>query len=98
MKVLEVHMKSIITLLLLVTTLTGCKTAPKTRRVPHTEPVDIVYRNLDTGSIKTNTVYVDGFIEEEIPEPEPDPIISEEFIDGVLIGAGAILEGLSGKL
>jgi hypothetical protein len=77
----------------------GCTTTkPQTRLVPHTEPVAIVYRNLDIGSITTNTVYVDGFVEEEIPVPEPEPITAEDVLEGVLMGVGTILNGQSGTL
>lgn len=91
---MKIHLAWLASILLLLCLVGGCTTKkPQTRRVPYTEPVAIVYRNLDAGTVSTNTVYVEGFIEEEIPKPEPDPRTDDIFIEGVLMGIGTLLDG-----
>ena len=89
----------VVILLGLFSLIEGCTTHnPKKELVRYNEPVDIVYRNLDTGITTTNTVYVEGVVEKEIPKPEREPIEAEDIIEAGLVIAGELLDGLSGGL
>ena len=89
----------VVILLGLFALIEGCTThKPKKELVRYNDPVDIVYRNLDTGVSTTNTVYVEGFVEKEIQKPEREPIEAEDVVELGLVIAGELLDGLSGGL